>query len=157
MPKLVHVVPSQRRDIARILEDVREADRQELAAGWSYTPERALEYGLRYSSHVWTGFIDYQAVCMFGVVPRSIMGGEGVPWLVGTNRMVRYQFAFLRRCRPFLAKMQENYQHLENYVDDRNVAAIRWLGWLGFTIYPPRPLGRRGVPFRRFDWRDSNV
>lgn len=157
MPTVTHVVPAKVRDIARIVVDVRDADRAELLAGWSYTPQRALEYGLRYSSHVWTGFIDYEPVCMFGVVPRSLVGGRGVPWLIGTNRMLRHQFTFLRRCRPYLRQMQEHYSNLENFVDERNTAAIRWLGWLGFTIHEARPMGKQLRPFHRFDWRADNV
>ena len=35
-------------------------------------------------------------------------------------------------------------------VDARNAVAIRWLGWLGFTLGAPQPMGVRGLPFIPF-------
>jgi hypothetical protein len=49
-----------------------------------------------------------------------------------------------------LARMRAAYPQLENHVDARNRRALRWLGWLGFTIEAPAPWGVEGRPFHRF-------
>lgn len=116
-----------------------------------------MHYGLAHSSHVWTGLIDFEPVCMYGVVPASLLCGSGVPWLIGTDALVEHQILFLRRCRPQLERMQRVYQHLQNFVAADNAAAVRWLEWLGFTMHDPRPLGPDGVRFRRFEWRATDV
>lgn len=152
-PLRVGAVRAKAAHIARLAPHVREADRAELWAGWRHTPEQSLRYGLEHSSHAWTGLIDCEPVCMFGVVPASLLGGSGVPWLIGTDALVAQQILFLRHCRPHLARMQRLYQHLQNFVAADNTAAVRWLEWMGFTMHEPRPLGPDGALFRRFEWR----
>lgn len=153
----VGVAPAKAEHIARLVPNVREADRRELWAGWRHTPEQSMRFGLERSSHVWTGFIDFEPVCMFGAVPVSLLGGSGVPWLIGTDKLVEHQMTFLRRCRPQLARMQRVYEHLTNYVAAENAAAVRWLEWLGFTLHEPMPFGPDGVAFRMFEWRRQDV
>lgn len=156
-PLRVSVVAAKPAHIDRLAPRTREADRAELWAGWRHTPAQSLRHGLDHSSHVWTGLIDFEPVCMFGVVPASILGGSGVPWLIGTDALVANQILFLRRCRPQVERMQRLYQHLQNNVAADNAAAVRWLEWLGFTMHAPRPLGPDGVLFRLFEWRASDV
>lgn len=94
---------------------------------------------------------------MFGVAPASLVGGLGVPWMIGTDAIERYQFTFLRHCRPCVDQMRLLYDTLVNWVDDRNVVAQRWLRWLGFHVEQPEPYGPDGIPFRRFTWRRADV
>ncbi len=136
-----------------IANAAREADRVELWAASQSTPFDALAYGVEHSTSAWTGFIDDDPVCMFGVVPVSLLGGVGVPWMIGTDAVVRHQFAFLRGSRPCVERMRSLYDSLVNYVDDRNLVAQRWLRWLGFEIGHAEPYGPYGVLFRRFTWR----
>ena len=89
---------------------------------------------------------------MFGAVPASLLGGVGVPWMVGTtalNRM-RGQKALLRASRATIAGLSARYDVLANMVDARNGAAIRWLRWLGFDVLPPIPHGPDRLPFHPF-------
>lgn len=149
----VGIVAAKPSHIDRLAPFVRECDRRELWTGWRHEPAAALRYGLERSTHAWTGFIDFEPVCMFGVVPGSLLGGSGTPWLIGTDAMVLHQMAFLRRCRPQLVRMQRTYQHLVNYVAADNEASVRWLRWLGFTVHESIELGPDRVQFRKFEWR----
>lgn len=151
------VLPARESHIERLLPRVRAADRAELWAGWRHTPEQSLRYGLKHSSHVWTGCIECEPVCMAGVVPGSILSGTGAPWLIGTEALIEHQFTFLRCCRGQLARLQRVYQHLANHVAADNTAAVRWLTWLGFTVHAAAPFGPDGVPFRLFEWRAEDV
>jgi hypothetical protein len=152
-----HVIPASAEHVALLAPRVREADRLELWASGRITPERALAIGVDASTSAWTGFVDDEVVCMFGVVPASLVGGIGVPWMIGSDAIVRHQRAFLRRCRGHLERMQVLYDTLVNFVDDRNVVAHRWLTWLGFHVEPPQPYGPDGLLFRRFTWRRPHV
>ena len=49
------------------------------------------------------------------------------------------------------------YDRLENRVDARNVPAIRYLRWLGFTLWPVMPWGHAGLPFYPFTIRRVNA
>ncbi|MNC81827.1 hypothetical protein D3C75_1350850 [compost metagenome] len=46
--------------------------------------------------------------------------------------------------------MLERHPTLTNYVDARNLAAIRWLQWLGFRMDSPVPYGPHRLTFRQF-------
>jgi hypothetical protein len=156
-PVRVSAVKATAAHVARIALNCREADRHELWTGWRHTPERALRFGLEQSSHVWTGVANMRPFCMVGVVPESVLSGSGRIWLIGTDEILEHQLAFLRRCRPILARMQAVYSTLSNEVAAENESAVRWLEWLGFTLYPARPIGIDGTPFHHFEWRKRDV
>lgn len=144
------VVPAAVDHIAPVAAAMRQADRDEVWATSHSTPERALARGVANSTRVWVGLVDGEPACLFGVAPRSIVLGEGTPWLLGTEATVRYQRAFLAASRVCVDAMLAVYPRLVNYVDDRNEASKRWLLWLGFTLDEPAPYGVDGLMFRRF-------
>lgn len=150
---MVEIVKADIPHACALLTRVRLADREEFAAFSGHTPAKVLEMGLRASSPAYAGLINGRVMTLFGVAPRSLLTGSGVPWLVGAQELERHQVVFLRRCRPILAQFLNLYPHLENYVDARNTVAIRWLRWLGFTLHEARPVGLAGLPFHRFEIR----
>lgn len=156
-PLRVTVTPARGWHIERMLPCIREADVRELWAGWRHTPEHALKFGLAHSSHVWTGMLDFEPICMVGIVPASMLCGTGTPWLIGTHGIERHQLAFLRRCKPHWRRMQGLYTQLANDVAADNEAAIRWLKWLGFSVHAPRPFGPDAALFSRFEWKPPDV
>lgn len=91
-----------------------------------------------------------------GGVPLAAVGdtmaaiGVGVPWMITTDHIKKHPRAFLRASRAIMADMLQRHYLLVNYVDARNVDAIRWLTWLGATIEEPAPYGVAGLPFRKF-------
>ena len=128
---------------------IRQADRDEIAALTLKKPEEALRMAVESSSISWAGFVGSKIVCLFGVGPY--LEGVGMPWLIGTDALELNSKSFLRQCVGFIKQMHEAYPVLENYVDVRNEASIRWLKWLGFTICDPGPYGVQGLPFHRFN------
>lgn len=55
------------------------------------TPAQVLELALRTSAFAFAGLINGDVVTIFGVAPRSMITGSGVPWLVGSDLLERYQ------------------------------------------------------------------
>jgi hypothetical protein len=141
----------------RMAPNLRAADIEEVWASAQLEADQALYRGVSCSSHAWTGLVDGEPVCIFGVVPVSFMSGIGVPWMLGTDLVEEHATAFLRRNRRYVKQMTQAYNHLVNYVDDRNVKAIAWLEWLGFTMSEPQQFGALGLPFRRFEMRTEHV
>lgn len=133
--------------------NMRSADAEEVWASSMMTPIQAVRESRRVSTHVWTGMINDEPACMFGVASACLVSGYGVPWLLGTDVIEKYSFAFIRQCRPYMELMQGVYPRLTNYVDDRNTVSRRWLKWLGFQIEEPAPYGPFHKPFRKFEMR----
>ncbi len=145
--------PAQAEDIDELLPHVRQADVDEFTAATGHSPREVMEDGLKYSRVAWTGRINDEVVCIFGVAGHSLLSPKGAPWLVGSDKLEGSSKAFLRRCRKYAVKMLREYPVLENYVDARNETAIRWLKWLGFEFDEPEPYGVARLPFHRFSMR----
>ncbi len=144
------IVPATASHIEEMLPHVRQADIDEFLAASGWDARRVLETGLRTSTFTCAGLVNGRVIAIFGVAPASMLGGSGIPWLVGTDALVKYQRTFLRRCGKVVNAMLTVYPYLENYVDARNHTARVWLHWLGFTIEEPQPYGIHGHQFHRF-------
>lgn len=145
--------PAVADDIPAIAANARAADVQEMAV-LGLTVERALQGGMQVSDWSYTGLVDDVPVCMFGVAPRSVLTGEGIPWMLGTNGLEPAQVPFLRLCRPVVTAMQAAYPRLANVIDARNTVAMRWLRWLGFRFddAPVHLNGQTFLIFRKGTW-----
>lgn len=139
------IVKAKPYHIPWIANHAREADRVEL---WNYamvSPMTALLRSFEASEIAWTGLIDGEPVAMFGVVRSGLLSNMGRPWLIGTDKIEKHQFAFLRRNKPYIRKMNEVFPVMENYIDPDNTVAIKWLEWMNFVMEEARPMG----PFRK--------
>ena len=147
------VVPATLEHALELAENIRDADRQEVWAMAHYTPEQATLCSLEASRDAMTGLADGCVVCMFGVGPAAIISTTGIPWLLTTDELEQHQFVFIRRSKKVIKKMLSDYSLLRNYVDERNIVAIKWLEWLGFKMLPSEPFGIEGLSFYPFEMR----
>lgn len=145
-----YIEPATTEHVLSLLPNVRKADIEEFIAASGQTPAQVLTQALRASTCAWAGIADGEVVNIFGVAPASLLGGKGIPWMVGSTLIDTHARVFLRRSRLALADMLALYPHLENYVDQRNHLAKAWLHWLGFRLEDPAPYGVQGLPFHRF-------
>lgn len=146
----VQILTATPEHVEQLLPHVRQADKDEFYAAARMDALQVMEQGLRISTRAWAGVVNGEVITIFGVAPGSLLSGYGIPWLVSTDQVQRHQKTFLRHCRPMLAEMLTSYPRLENYVDQRNVAAKAWLHWLGFKLEDPVPYGALRLPFHRF-------
>ena len=147
----ISIIPATMEHAEYIAANAREADVQELHASSYQTPLNAMKLGMDLSDFALTGCVDGEPVMMWGVYFESLLWGIGTPWMVATKQLDKFAMVFLRRCRDGLLEKKKNYGMLVNYVDARNVKAIRWLKWLGFNVEEEtKPYGALKLPFHRF-------
>lgn len=146
----VTIRPTEPEDILACSVSIRAADRAECWAAARWEPEETLWAGLQCSDPCLTALVDGEVVCIFGVVPVSLLTGRGCPWLIATTGLERHARKFLRESKQYVAAWAAQYEILMNHVDARNTVAIRYLRWLGFTLVPAAPFGPMGLPFHRF-------
>ncbi|HDL6893861.1 hypothetical protein ACLMPK_01225 [Yersinia enterocolitica] len=149
----VEIVSATQEHAVALLPNVRQADIDEFYAAALLSPDDVIQRSMSASTVCFAGLVDGEVIALFGVVPASILTGFGVPWLVATDSLERYQLTFLRHCKPTVRYMLSIYPRLENYVDTRNIVAKRWLHWLGFTIDDAIPYGTFKLPFHHFELR----
>lgn len=143
------VAPAQPEDALRLGPSLRQADRDEVLAASGMDPTQALRLGLAISADAYTILAGGVPIACFGVVDRG--GGEGAPWLLGSDAILTHWREFARRSHDELERVRRPWRTLENYVDTRNTLHLRWLEWLGATFYGVEPeYGVARLPFRKF-------
>jgi hypothetical protein len=148
--KQSHIVEATPEHVELLIANLRDSDREEILAMGYDDVEAAIRQTYRASTVAWSGWVDDDLLCVFGVQAGSYLLGHGVPWMLGTPTMNKYEIRFLHNCKPVVEQMLRGYPRLTNYVYARNKRTIRWLKWLGFTVHPPRPAGLKQEPFCRF-------
>jgi hypothetical protein len=93
--------------------------------------------------------LDGEVAALVGVSVLSMLGGEGVPWLLTGTPVDRCKRDFLRLTRAGVARMRHQFPVLTNFVHAEYVQSVRWLRWLGFTIAPAQPFGAKGASFHQ--------
>lgn len=138
-------------DAEAVLANIRPADRDEADA---LLGPGNLESGIGKcvtdSVMLWTGAVGEEVAFVFGLAPVSMLGDQGIPWLVGTPLIDKHRGSFIRLSRSYISLMLAAYPTLLNIVDVRNVKSIAWLKRMGFTILPAEPAGVDGMPFYPF-------
>ena len=141
----------QASDVDELVTNLRQADVDELRA-WGTTDIRGcVASALERSVVARTGTADGRVGCVFGVTPLTLLGDVGVPWMLGTDLVVKHQRVLMRRCRPYIQDMLFLYPHLINFVHAGNSAAFRRLKCVGFSLQPAVPMAPFGELFHRFD------
>lgn len=153
---ITEVVTVQDSHVDFVVNHIRKDDANEITAACNQSIEFALKQSILLSERCWTGLVDGQPVCIFGVVSVSTLYSIGRPWMFGTVLLDKYAKPFLKRCRHQVEQMQRGFDLLENYVDCRNKRAINWLKWLGFSFNEPELMGPFNLPFMRF-YRGSDA
>jgi len=146
------VIPAHRDHLFRLANNMAQADRDECTA-MAMEPHSALENALSKSFAAWTGMVNDEPVCMFGVVPAGgLLGGVGTPWFSATPELQRHRVSFIKACRRHLEMMLDIFPLLVDFVDVQHKSAIRWLSWLGFEVATaPVPFGPFKMPFLKFE------
>jgi hypothetical protein len=78
-----------------------------------------------------------EVAAIMGLAVSSVIGGHGVPWLLTGPACERHKRRFMVESRRQVARMLAQASPLINYVHADYGRAVRWLGWLGFSIDPP--------------------
>lgn len=146
--------PMEERDLSIIARNARQPDIDELWAAAHTTPLEALQYSATVSRDTcYTGLADDKPVCVYGVKSPSMLSNLAVPWMIATKELEFHSRVFLRRSRDMVKLINSQFPYMHNYVDARNTVSIRWLQWVGFSVYYPEPYGVEGMPFHPFDMR----
>ena len=128
--------------------NLRQADRDELWASFHLTPLEAIKTAQ--SETTFASLADGKVLCIYGTWRPAATSLKGVPWMLSTNELPKHYRYFARGSKGYINYLKEHFLRLENYVDARNKLAVRWLGWLGFTVEPPTLFGAEQLPFHRF-------
>lgn len=151
---------SQRRVLADILMDPREADKREWeTAGWNCPFEVSLKQAIE-GDMVWEACATYpqfKTLLAFGVIPHARLWDVGKVWLVATNAAVLHYRDLRRVYFEGLMLMLEFFPTLHAWADSRNTLHHRWMEVMGFKRTDKVVLlGEREDPFFLFTYNKSD-
>jgi hypothetical protein len=146
LPNLL-VRPSKLVDCESVADNIRPADRREVAAHLGLSPYDSLRGGVAISRPCYTVELSGEPIAIFGVAP-ALDEKVGIVWLLGTPKIETISTQFLRHSRKWLAFVGRDYEVLTNFIDARNTVHLRWLKWLGFSFVSRR--AQHGVEKRPF-------
>jgi len=145
------IVPAAPEHVGALALTMRAEDVAEVWAAGRRTPREALFEAVKVSRNPKAALYDGRVLCMFGIaIPTAVFSLVGIPWMLGSAEMPKHARALLRLSRAYIQRESQEF-FLVNYVDARYSAAVRWLRWLGFTIYPAEPFGDDQMLFHRFE------
>lgn len=84
------------------------------------------------SEDIWVVIHDNNIEGVFGVCRGA---DKGIPWFVATECFNDFKITFAKESKKVIHNMLTKYKKLENFVSSRHVQSIKWLSWLGFTIF----------------------
>ncbi len=148
---MAEVIKAEWDHIEPIASNMREADVLEIWLLGHKMPIESMQNGFKLSVKSWTIMEAGTPIGMFGVSSLSILGNIGIPWLIGTDEMLKIRRQFVRESMTYLAEVLRLYPFLTNFVHVDNVASLRWLSWMGFDFDGPMKAGPENADFFRFE------
>jgi hypothetical protein len=144
----LYVRPSQTKDAYKVGLNLRQADRDEVAAQTVESPIRVLVDGITESRPCYT--IETRGGSACGIFGTRDSGYPdcGVVWMLGTDDITTNSRTFLRYSRGWINELHKKYRLLYNVIDARNKIHIEWLSWMGFEFIKTIP--QYGIERRKF-------
>lgn len=83
------------------------------------------------SAFVWSGVHGDRLLCLWGLMPPTLLSDQAYLWLHTTEAVKEHEFVLVRRSQIELKKMLERYPRIVGHCEVGAERSIRWLTWLG--------------------------
>jgi len=150
---MVTIRESRITDVYALHSKLRSADLKEIRACSQESPLVALRRCYKSSELCWTVCLKGEVIGMFGAVSGGLISTKGVPWFLGSDKVMAERRSWVKNSKKYLSIMLKEYTVLTNYVSADNRASKIWLKWMGFTLYDAEPFGFYKELFNRFEIR----
>jgi hypothetical protein len=141
-------------DLKFLSDNVRDDDRKEALIFTNLHIDEIFKItpNILEESFVWE--VDNKLIAMYGIARWD---NHNIIWLLATNEFDKYKIIFRKDCKKVFNEMMKKERHVYNYVLAESKKVVRWLEWLGFTVYAPEPMGVNGELFCNFEFLKENV
>jgi len=113
--------------------------------GQEVLEQRAMDFCLLMSTQIWAGFVDGEPICVYGVIPPSLMSNQAYLWLYTTGLLKEHQFVLIRHSQMVIEDVLKQYSSIVGHAVLGADKSIRWLKWLGAKFGHPQG---NALPFR---------
>jgi len=134
-------------DARRIANDIRDEDREEIAATSNTgDPFAAIMGSVRRSIRAYVVHADGVPVCIGGFIPGD-QPGTVQGWMLSAKSIESCWRDFCRGAKDTLADIVKDFSLVYGFVDVRYIKAIRFLLWAGFRDGPVYAMAPKSMPF----------
>lgn len=111
-------------------------DARKSAVHWH--EQRSLDACLNQSTNVWVGTVDGELVCVWGLLPPTLLSDSAYLWLYTTKKLEECKFLFIRQSQIGVEAMLKQYPTIVGMVHKSNDKAKKWIKWLGASFAEPQ-------------------
>lgn len=90
-----------------------------------------IEWCQQMSGEMWTGWIDDELVCAWGLIPPTLISRQAYLWMHSTDRIAEHKFIFVRHSQRVIEAMLAHYDTIVGHCIIGSRDSIRWVRWLG--------------------------
>ena len=83
------------------------------------------------SSKLRAGVVDGKLICLWGLVPPTMLSDRAYLWMHTTDEAEKHEFLLVRHSQIEVRKMLEEYPRIVGQCELAATRSIRWLKWLG--------------------------
>jgi len=112
---------------------------------FSEVEQKTMDFCLLMSTTIWGGYIEDKLICIWGVIPPTLMSYQAYLWLYTTDHLKEHQFIFVRHSQLVIEQVLKEYPSIVGHVVIGADKSIRWLKWLGAKFSEPQG---KLIPFR---------
>lgn len=113
-----------------LLEETRERE-------LTHWERQSLNICTRDTRNVWIGLYDGKLVCVWGLIPPTILSDSAHLWLYVTDEIEHCKFLFIRHSQIHVQEMLKEYPSIVGCCEVQNKKAIKWVEWLGAKFGKP--------------------
>ena len=149
----MHRVPTVRQaqltDAIHLAKDLKPLDKLEIKYSHDDTPLDALLSCFDQQNAENYTIVDHNNVIygMFGVNSDPDLEGYGVIWLLSSPKLQKFPVSFYKESIKWIKKLHKNYDHIYNFVYEKNWQSLKWLQLCGFKPIATKKIGRYNKPF----------
>lgn len=107
--------------------------------------QKTMDFCLLMSVTIWGCFVDDKPICIYGVIPPTLMSRQAYLWLYTTDYLKEHQFVLVRHSQMVIQEILKEYPSICGHAIMGADKSIRWLKWLGAKFGPPQGTA---IPFR---------
>lgn len=93
---------------------------------------------MRNSSRVWLGLDDDKVLCVYGLIPPTLLSDRAYLWLYTTKHFTSHVFVFVRHSQRVVAEMLQEFPTIVGHGHVGSAKSLRWLRWLGAEFHEPQ-------------------
>lgn len=89
------------------------------------------------SSKIRMGCVDGKLLCIWGLIPPTLLSDQAYLWLHTTPEAEQHQFILVRRSQIEMTEMKAEFAQIIGHCEVDEALSIRWLKWLGAQFGEP--------------------